>query len=100
MHSRFSKNDDGRYVAAVVKRGRDIVRDPLINKGSAFTSRERAVLGLEGLLPPGVTDIEQQKLRVKEAMARLEHPLSKATRRRSKATAAVASSLRVMRLPN
>lgn len=77
MHSRFSKNDDGRYVAAVVKRGRDIVRDPLINKGSAFTSRERAVLGLEGLLPPGVTDIEQQKLRVKEAMARLEHPLSK-----------------------
>jgi malate dehydrogenase (oxaloacetate-decarboxylating) len=77
VHSRFSKNDDGRYVAAVVKRGRDIVRDPLINKGSAFTSRERAVLGLEGLLPPGVTDIEQQKLRVKEAMARLEHPLSK-----------------------
>lgn len=77
MHSRFSKNDDGLYVAAVVKRGRDILRDPLINKGSAFTSRERAVLGLEGLLPPGVTDIEQQKLRVKKALARLEHPLSK-----------------------
>ncbi len=77
MHSRFSKDDDGHYVAAVTKRGRDIVRDPLINKGSAFTARERAVLKLEGLLPPGVTDIEQQKLRVREALARLEHPLSK-----------------------
>jgi len=77
VHSRFSKDDDGNYVAAVTKRGRDIVRDPLINKGSAFTSRERAALRLEGLLPAGVTDIEQQKLRVRDAMARLEHPLSK-----------------------
>ncbi len=76
MHSRFSKNADGSYVARVTKRGRDIVRDPLINKGSAFTPRERAALRLEGLLPPGVTDIDQQKLRIIDALTRLEHPLS------------------------
>jgi malic enzyme len=76
VHSRFSKKGPGKYVARVTKRGRDIVRDPLINKGSAFTPRERAALGLLGLLPPGVTDIQQQKQRVTQALARLEHPLS------------------------
>jgi malic enzyme len=77
VHSSFRKKADGTYSAKVSKRGRDIVRDPLINKGSAFTPRERAALRLEGLLPPGVTELEQQKLRVSDALRRLPHPLSK-----------------------
>ena len=63
MHSRFVKNSDNSITAEVVKRGRDVLRDPLINKGSAFTPRERAELRLEGLLPPGVVSIDQQLAR-------------------------------------
>jgi hypothetical protein len=37
---------------------------PALNKGTAFTEAERASFGLEGLLPPSVETIEQQRQRV------------------------------------
>jgi malate dehydrogenase (oxaloacetate-decarboxylating)(NADP+) len=46
------------------KRGLDLLRDPLLNKGTAFTERERDVLGLRGLLPPKVNTLEEQLGRV------------------------------------
>jgi len=36
---------------------------PLLNKESAFTREERRLLGLEGLLPPNVSTLEEQKER-------------------------------------
>ncbi len=77
MHSRFVRNPDNTITADVVKRGRDVLRDPLINKGSAFTPRERAELRLEGLLPPGLVNIEQQLAREVESLKHTEHPLGK-----------------------
>ena len=44
----------------VSKTGRDLLNDPYLNKGMAFTERERRELGLEGLLPPAVRTIENQ----------------------------------------
>jgi len=41
-------------------RGRGVLSDPRINKGTAFTEQERADLGLVGLLPPRVLTIDQQ----------------------------------------
>ena len=35
-----------------IPRGIALLRDPLLNKGTAFTQVERLALGLEGLLPP------------------------------------------------
>ncbi len=37
-----------------------LLRDPMLNKGTAFTERERDVLGLRGLLPPRVHTQEEQ----------------------------------------
>jgi hypothetical protein len=39
-------------------RGRDLIDEPLFNKGTAFTEAERESLGLNGLLPPHVETID------------------------------------------
>jgi len=42
-------------------RGYEVLRDPALNKGSAFTAEERVALGLRGLLPDTVfTELEPQ----------------------------------------
>jgi malate dehydrogenase (oxaloacetate-decarboxylating)(NADP+) len=41
-----------------------LLRDPLLNKGTAFTEAERSALGLRGLLPPCVLTMETQAERV------------------------------------
>ena len=48
------------------KSGVDLLQDPRLNKGTAFTARERDVLRLRGLLPPRVFTIEQQLERIME----------------------------------
>ncbi len=47
--------------------GRDILENPLLNKGTAFTMQERRKYGLLGLLPPHVESLEQQVRRAYEA---------------------------------
>ncbi len=59
------------------KRGVELLHDPLINKGTAFTEAERDALGLRGLLPPRVATPEQQVARVLENYRRKESPLEK-----------------------
>ncbi len=46
-------------------RGRDVLRDPSLNKETAFTQKERLALGLDGLLPHSVETIEEQIERVR-----------------------------------
>ena len=41
-------------------RGVALLRDPLLNKGTAFTEEERDQLGLRGLLPAHVLSMEAQ----------------------------------------
>ncbi|MCF7687844.1 MAG: NAD-dependent malic enzyme [Cephaloticoccus sp.] len=50
------------------KRGADLLHDPLLNKGTAFTATERDTLGLRGLLPPRIITQDQQALRVLETV--------------------------------
>ncbi|MCX7871728.1 MAG: NAD-dependent malic enzyme [Verrucomicrobiae bacterium] len=45
-------------------RGFELVRNPLLNKGTAFTEAEREKYGLRGLLPPKVHTMEEQVQRV------------------------------------
>lgn len=44
--------------------GRAILADRYVNKGTAFSEQERRLLGLDGLLPPVVEDLETQLRRV------------------------------------
>jgi len=44
--------------------GRAILADRYVNKGTAFSEDERRRLGLDGLLPPVVEDLETQLQRV------------------------------------
>jgi malate dehydrogenase (oxaloacetate-decarboxylating) len=45
-------------------RGRQVLSDPRINKGTAFSDTERAELGLIGLIPAGHMTLDQQAERV------------------------------------
>ena len=58
--------DRGRPGPGNLPRGADLLRDPSLNKGTAFTRKERDVLKLRGLLPPRVHTIEEQVTRVME----------------------------------
>ncbi|MBL0125647.1 MAG: NAD-dependent malic enzyme [Betaproteobacteria bacterium] len=58
-------------------RGVQVLHDPLLNKGSAFTEAERDALGLRGLLPPHVHTQDEQAVRVLQHMRNLADPLEK-----------------------
>jgi len=45
-------------------KGIELLHNPLLNKGTAFTAEERKELQLEGLLPPFVMSQEEQKIKV------------------------------------
>jgi malate dehydrogenase (oxaloacetate-decarboxylating) len=55
-------------LATTVLRGREVLRNPIINKGTAFTVRERKLLGLEGLLPVQIKTQAQQADRIYEQL--------------------------------
>jgi malic enzyme len=50
----------GTGPVAVPLRGHGLLEQPLLNKDTAFTERERRVFGLRGLLPPRVRTLEEQ----------------------------------------
>jgi len=64
-------------VAARGPRGVDVLRDPALNRGTAFTDAEREALGLRGLLPPHVSTQEEQVGRVLENFRRKSTTLEK-----------------------
>ncbi len=51
-------------VLSVRRTGAELLRYPLYNKGTGFTPEERRELGIEGMLPAGHNDIEQQAARI------------------------------------
>ena len=58
-------------------RGIALLRDPLLNKGTAFTEQERDSLGLRGLLPAHVQSMEMQAARVLTNLRSLPNDLEK-----------------------
>ncbi|XP_020623343.1 NADP-dependent malic enzyme-like [Orbicella faveolata] len=58
-------------------RGTDIMRDPRLNKGTAFTLQERQILGIHGLLPPCISTQEIQSQRMYAELHRKANDLEK-----------------------
>lgn len=57
--------------------GPALLEAPLLNKGSAFTQRERQQFNLEGLLPYKIETIEEQKARVYQQLCSFQSPIDK-----------------------
>jgi malate dehydrogenase (oxaloacetate-decarboxylating)(NADP+) len=57
--------------------GYELLHNPRLNKGTAFTEAERRAYGLEGLLPPAITNTELQVARRHVEIANLDDDLQK-----------------------
>jgi malate dehydrogenase (oxaloacetate-decarboxylating) len=59
-------------------RGRELLSDPALNKGTAFPIAERVGLGLTGLLPPAVLTLDAQASRAYQQYSEIPGDLGKA----------------------
>ena len=64
-------------VIKVKTRGRSLLEDPYLNKGTAFTLEERRAFGIEGRLPQRVETLEEQVARAYEQYQRFTNSLNK-----------------------
>ena len=63
-----ARDDDTAATLETRLSGRDLLDDPLFNKGTGFTRQERIDLALLGLLPPHVETLEEQVDRAYKAL--------------------------------
>ncbi len=73
----ITTNEDGEETLEVALRGIALLRLVLTNKGTAFSEEERIQLGLDGLLPPSVTTLDQQIDRVYQGFRNEPSPLAR-----------------------
>lgn len=64
-------------VIRVKSQGRQLLKDPFLNKGTAFTAEERRAFGIEGRLPPRIETLEEQILRMYEQYSACKTNLEK-----------------------
>lgn len=69
------KEDENKNILFLTNAvGNDVIRAPLLNKGTAFSEEEREKFGLDGLLPPRILTLEQQIEKTYKRYARLGIP--------------------------
>jgi malate dehydrogenase (oxaloacetate-decarboxylating) len=67
----------GERYLPVAERGRQLLAEPLLNKGTAFSPEEREAFGLQGLLPHQTSTIGQQLERVRTQWDAKPDPVEK-----------------------
>jgi malate dehydrogenase (oxaloacetate-decarboxylating)(NADP+) len=72
----FEQSPDGSRRLLTKLRGKAVLANTALNKGGAFSLAEREGLGLSGLLPAAVIDLETHVRRASEFLSRMEDPLS------------------------
>ncbi|KAL5009932.1 hypothetical protein ScPMuIL_012237 [Solemya velum] len=68
---------DKSAIASPKIRGVDLLRDPLLNKGMAFSLKERQLLGLHGLLPPNILTQQEQVYVIMQNFYRWDNDLDR-----------------------
>src|SRR5580704_10625960 len=71
-----SRNKLPSYVETALS-GYELLNDPILNKGTAFTEAERDAFDLHGLLPPHVAELDYQVMRRLEAFRGLGSDIQK-----------------------
>ena len=67
LRYRMLTDENGDQCCETNATGQEVLRHPLLNKGTAFPPEERASFGIDGLLPPAVSTLELQLERCREA---------------------------------
>ena len=74
---RYEIDELEQKIVHIKKRGLDLIRDPMLNKGTAFSEKEREEFNLYGLVPPHVSTFEEQIKRVTKNYRRKDTDLGK-----------------------
>src|SRR6202050_2919078 len=70
-------NDQSLQTVRTALSGYELLNDPLLNKGTAFTEAERDAFALHGLLPPHVATLDYQVQRRLDAFRKLGGDMQK-----------------------
>jgi len=70
------QNISSQFVETVLN-GYELLNDPLLNKGTAFTDAERDVFDLHGLLPPHIAELDYQVKRRLDAFQGLRSDIER-----------------------
>lgn len=69
--------DEFEWDEKVFPTGLELLHNPVLNKGTAFTQEERDALGLRGLLPPRQFTLDEQVMRIMDNFRRKPNALEK-----------------------
>ncbi len=72
----MTSEPDSRSIA-VTSRGFELLNNPELNKGTAFTADERRALSIEGLLPAAIETIDEQLVRQRHKFDQLHDPMER-----------------------
>lgn len=75
----YSGEATGDIICPSMVQGIDHIRDPRLNKGLAFSLRERQQLGIHGLMPPTIKNQDQQIEVCRESVRKFQEDLNKFT---------------------
>lgn len=73
------RDKTGQIIIETPLTGYDLVYQPILNKGSAFSKKERDLFKLHGILPPRVSTLKEQCKRIMDSIHMKGTPLGKYT---------------------
>jgi len=76
MHNKFAVTGNAAVVETALS-GYELLNNPVLNKGTAFTDEEREEFDLHGLLPPHVAELDYQVMRRLDAFRGLGRDINR-----------------------